>query len=142
MRPQSIIMFERLFLASLALGAVNFVLSYEQAAAVLANDTGARQFGLGSGFLIGMTVVSFAVYLLLWFLVARKASHAAKWTRVVLVTIGVLFAPAALTGPWDRTLVLSLLVHGLEVAALVQLFRPDAKAWLAGKEQSDPTTFD
>jgi hypothetical protein len=142
MRPKSIIMFERLFLGSLVLGALNFVLSYQSAAAEVANDPGAQQLGLGGGFLIGTTVAAFAVYLLLWVLVARQASTPAKWILVVFVALGVLFALPALGGAWNVTLVLSLVVHALEILALVYLFRPDAKAWLGGQEQVDSATRD
>lgn len=137
MRPKSIVMFERLFLASLALAALNFALSYEDAAALIANDAGAQKMGLGGGFLIGVTAVSTAIYLLLWFLVARMASNIAKWILVVFVGLGVLSALPALTGTWNATLVLSLVVYALEVLALVYLFRPDAKAWLGGEKRAD-----
>lgn len=142
MRPQSIVMFERLFLASLALSAVTFVLGYQDALAVIANDAAAQQFGLGAGFLLGVVAVSFAIYLLLWVLIARRASNAAKWILVVLTAFGVLSALPTLTGTLTTTLLLSLAVYALEVAAIVFLFRPDAKAWLGGKEPADPATFD
>ena len=142
MRPKSIVMFERLFLASLVLGLLNFLLSYQDAAALVANDTGAQKLGLGGGFLIGITAVSTVVYLLLWFLVARMASNIAKWVLVVFVGLGVLAALPALAGAWSVALALSLVVYALEVLALVYLFRPDAKAWLAGKDRADPATFD
>jgi hypothetical protein len=137
MRPKSIIMFERLFLASLVLGVLNFALSYEDAAAVIANDAGAQKMGLGGGFLVGVTAVSTVVYLLLWFLAARMASNIAKWILVVFVGLGVLSALPAMTGTWNATLALSLVVYALEVLALVYLFRPDAKAWLRGEAQAD-----
>lgn len=137
MRPKSIIMFERLFLASLVLGALNFALSYEEATALLENDAGARKLGLGSGFLVGITAVSTVVYLLLWFLVARMASNIAKWILVVFVGLGVLSALPATMGTWNVTLVLSLVVYALEVLALVYLFRPEAKAWLRSEAQAD-----
>ena len=140
MRPKSIVMFERLFLGSLVLGALNVLLSYQDAAAQVANDRGAQQLGLGSGFFIGVTAGSFAVYLLLWFLIARQASSVAKWVLTVCVALGVLFALPALTGSWNVTLALSLVIHALEILALVYLFRPDATAWLGGAGQADSAT--
>ena len=142
MRPKSIIMFERLFLGSLVLGALNVLLSYDDAAARVANDPGAQQLGLGSGFFFGITAGSFAVYLLLWFLIARQASTVAKWILTVFVALGVAFALPALTGSWTVTLALSLVIHALEILALVYLFRPDAKAWLSGAGQADSATAD
>lgn len=142
MRPQSIIMFERLFLASLALGVLGLILSYGQIADLATSDPGMQQLGLGSGFLIGVVAVSYAVYLLLWFLIARRASNVAKWILVVFTVLGVLSALPSLTGSWNVTLLLSLAVYALEIAAVVYLFQPDAKAWLGGKGQADATTFD
>lgn len=142
MRPQSIIMFERLFLASLALGAVGFLLSYPRMADLAANDPGMRQLGLGSGFLIGIVIASYAVYLLLWHLIARRASNVAKWILVVFTVAGVIVALPTLTGPWTSTFVLSLVVYALGILAVVYLFRPDAKAWFGGKAQADPAAFD
>lgn len=142
MRPKSILMFERLFLGSLVLGALNVLLSWQDAAAQMADDPGAQQLGLGSGFLLAITVGSFAVYLLLWLLIARQASTVAKWILTVLVALGVAFALPALAGSWNVTLVLSLVVHALEILALVYLFRPDAKAWLDGAEPADSAAAD
>jgi hypothetical protein len=132
-------MFERLFLGSLVLGALNVVLGYGDAADQMANDPGAQQLGLGSGFFVGITVASFVVYLVLWFLIARQASAIAKWILVVFVVLGVVFALPALGGTWGVTLVLSLVIHALELLALVYLFRPDAKAWLGGTSPADST---
>lgn len=142
MRPQSIVMFERLFLASLVLGLINFVMVYQTAAALVESDLGAQRLGLGSGFLVAVTTVVYAVDLLLWFLIARRASVAAKWILVVFTVIGVLSVLPSLAGSWNTTLVLSLVTYALEVLAVVYLFRPDAKAWLAGDGQADPAAFD
>jgi len=142
MRPKSIVMFERLFLASLVLGALGVLLSYQKLTDLAANDPGMRQLGVGSGFLVGVVIASYAVYLLLWYLIARGASNVAKWILVVFTVLGVLFALPGLAGAWDSTSALSLVVYALEILAVVYLFRPDAKEWLAGKGQADPATFD
>ena len=55
MRPQSIVMFERLFLASLALSAAGFVFNYGDVAETLTNDPGVRQLGIGN-FVIGIAI--------------------------------------------------------------------------------------
>lgn len=141
MRPNSIIMFERLFLASLALGLIGFAISYEEATAMVANDPAAMQLGLGSEFLIGATLFGYAIYLLLWFLIARKASNVAKWILVVFTVLGVLAALPSLGGPWGLANLLALAVYVLGVAAVVYLFRQDARAWFKGKGQADPATF-
>jgi hypothetical protein len=143
MRPQSIVMFERLFLASLVLSVLSYFLSYDALVAQIEREPGATQLGLGGGFLIGSMVVGIAIYLLLWFLIARKASSVAKWILVVFVALGLAFSvPAALAGPWDLALILGFVVYGLEVAALVYLFQSDAAAWFRGETPSDPAAFD
>lgn len=142
MRPESIVMFERLFLFSLAVSAVSFVIGYEEAMRVVANDPAMQQFGLGGSFMIGTLAVSFAIYLLLWYLVAHKASNVAKWILIVLVALGVASLPLALSGPLGITALLNLAVYALEVVALVYLFRADAKAWFNGERPSDPAAFD
>ena len=141
MRPPSIIMFERLFLASLALSALSFALSYDSLIEQLAREPGLVELGLGSGFVIGTAVVGYAIYLLLWFLIARKASNVAKWVLVVFLALGLISLLGALAGPWGLTMLIGLAVYALEIAAAVYLFRPDAAAWLKGKA-ADPATFD
>ena len=142
MRPESVVMFERLFLLSLALSAGALVVGYDDMMRAVLSDPSMRQFGFGSGLIIGMIVASFAVYLLLWWLIARRASNVAKWILVVFVALGLASLPAVLTGPMSVLLLLNLAVYALEVAAVVFLFRADAKAWFRGEPQSDATTFD
>jgi hypothetical protein len=142
MRPESIIMFERLFLASLVVSGVSFAIGYEDTMRIAASDPGMRQLGLGAGFIAGTLAVSFAIYLLLWYLIARKASRIAKWVLIVLVAIGVASLPVALAGPLGLTVWLNLAVYALEIAALVFLFRADAIAWFRGERAADPAAFD
>ena len=142
MRPQSIIMFERLFLASLVVSAVSAAIVYDELVNLFANDPGMEQLGLGAGFVTALVGASFAIYLLLWYLIARKASNLAKWILVVFVAIGAATALRALAGPWTLSVALNFAVYALEVAALAFLFRDDAKAWLAGERPADPSTFD
>jgi hypothetical protein len=141
MRPQSILMFERLFLASLAVSAVSFVLGFSR----LAQDPTVQGAGLGTGFILGVAAASYALYLLFWYLVAHRALNWAKWVVVVLVAISLVSLPGALsslTRAFDFQVLLNLAVLALEVAAVGYLFRADAKAWLSGKRPIDPTVFE
>src|SRR5687768_11985291 len=100
MRPDSIIMFERLILASLALSMFNFFVGYEPMMEQLDREPALQQVGFGVGFVIGSLVVGLAIYLLLWFLIARKASNVAKWILVVLTALGLTsFLAAFAIGP-------------------------------------------
>jgi hypothetical protein len=142
MRPDSIVMFERLFLASLAVSMLSFLIGYDEMMAALAREPAMQEIGLGSGFIIGVVGASYAIYLLLWVLIVHKAANFAKWILVVFVAIGFVSVPMTLTGPWNLTALLGLAVYALELAAVVYLFRADAKAWFKGEQSADPATFD
>ena len=142
MRPPSILMFERLFLASLALSVVSFFINYDSMLRDLDSQPGVAELGLGSGFVVGSMAVGLAVYLLLWFFIARKASSVAKWILIVLLALSVISLPALVLAPWDLGVVLALAVYALEVVAAVYLFRDDARAWFKREWNADPATFD
>lgn len=143
MRPQSIVMFERLFLAALAISAISTFIVYDGVARALATDASMQQLGLGSGFLIGLLVASFAIYLLLWYLIAHKAANVAKWILVVLVALGILTSlPGLLQASFDVAMLSGLAALALEVGAVACLFRGDASAWLRGEQAAGPATFD
>ena len=142
MRPPSIVMFDRLFLGSLAVSAIGVVIGWQEMAAQLANEPGVAELGIGSGLIVGMVAVGFAISLLLWFLVAHKASNVAKWILIVLAALSLISLPGMMAGPWDLTAILGIASYVLEIVALGFLFRDDAKAWLRGQRPTDPTTFD
>ena len=145
MRPPSIVMFERLFLASLALSAFNFVVGYDAMIEQVEREPALQQLGLDGGFVTGMFVVGVAIYLLLWFFIARKASTVAKWILVVLSAVGLLsFLASFATGQvtFDQSAMLGAAYYALEVAAVVFLFRADANAWFRNEWKADPATFD
>ena len=142
MRPASIVMFERLFLASLALSVVSFLINYESMVRDLETQPGVAELGFGSGFAIGSMAVGLAIFLLLWFFIARKASSVAKWILVVLLALSVISLPGMLMGQWNLGVVLGLGVYALEIAAAAYLFRADAAAWFRGEPTADPATFD
>ena len=83
MRPPSIVLFDRLFLASLAVSLISLALNYAAIAQQVTGAPGMAELGLGAGFFAGILVVSYAISVLLWFLVAHKASNVAKWILVV-----------------------------------------------------------
>ena len=144
MRPPSIVMFERLFLASLALSVIGFVVSYDAAMEQLAAEPVMESLGLGAGLVIGTMVFVTAIYLLLWFLIAHKASVVAKWILVVFTAIGVasfVTTLAIATIPWDPAALLGVVMYALEIAAVVFLFRDDAKAWFSREWNVDAVTF-
>ena len=142
MRPPSIVMFDRLFLVSLALSVLGLALNFTAISQQVLATPGLADAGIGSGFFIGAVAVSYAISLLLWFFVAHKGSNVAKWILVVLAAISLVSLPGLLAGPWDLTAILNLASYVLQIAALGFLFRADAKAWLRGQLPTDPATFE
>jgi len=144
MPPQSITMFSRLFLGSLALGTVNYALNYENAIGQLQADPAAAQLGTaGAGIMIATFVFSMAISLLLWFFIARRASNAARWILTVFTVIGVLSLPLSIGKLPVPVMLVALAITGLQVAALWFAFRPDAKAWFKhGPKGMDADVFE
>ena len=145
MRPHSIVMFERLFLASLALSLLASILAFDAVVDEMTRDPAVQQMGLGGGFAAGVLAIGLAIYLLLWFLIAHKASNIAKWILVVFVAVGVISLLISVTQAFtaDLPTLLGLVTYALELAAVAFLFRSDAVAWLRGEsETADPATFE
>ena len=147
-RPHSIELFEKSYLASIAVSTIALALGWSTISSRLEGDLGGASASAGSTIIIGSIVVGYVVSLLLWFLIARRASNVAKWILVVLTAIGLfgtlttLFVPSE---PKDLNFALNALATAIGVYAAWLLFRPDAVAWLESRGASgpaDPTTFD
>ena len=144
MRPQSIELFEKVYLGALAISLISVALSWSET--VLEFD--ARLPGNGAAFAAGAMAIGFALSLLLWWLIARRASNPAKWVLVVLTAIGLFMFLSSLflpTVPKDLNFAVSTVTNLLGVYAVWLLFRPDAVAWLDSKGidgPGDPATFD
>ena len=142
MRPPSIVIFERLFLASLVLSVIGFIVSYGAMTEDVEREPALQQLGVGGGFVIGTFMVSVAIYLLLWFFIARKASNIAKWILVVLTGIGVVLSLISFARgrAIDLRAMLDIAYYALAVGAVAFLFRSDAVAWLKGERGAGPAT--
>ena len=135
MRPPSIVWFEKLYLAGVAIGFLNLALNYAEIRerAIALNTSPA-------GSLIG-AVVGLAINGLFWFFIARRASNATKWILVVLTAIGMVGILAMLPllasyGPVYATL--TAVVTVLQLAAVTCLFRRDAAVWLKSGGRHGP----
>ena len=138
LRPVSIVQFERCYLGSIALGFVTLALTWTAQMAMLSRNPATAQLSGGllySSLLTGI-VLGALVALVLWYFAARRASVVAKWIIVVFFAIGVLsllnslskgMVPSGLGG------VLTVANIVLQAVAVYLLFRPDAKAWFAGR---------
>lgn len=144
MRPRSIELFEKVFLVSLAISLTAAILSWNQT--VLQLD--ARAPGSGAALAATAVAISFGLFLLLWWLIARRASNIAKWALVVLTAIGAFFFVSSLVAqatPKSLDAAISALTNLLGVYAAWLLFKPDAVAWLESKGANGPgdsSTFD
>ncbi|HEX8256773.1 MAG TPA: hypothetical protein VF589_04005 [Allosphingosinicella sp.] len=131
MRPKSIILFERVVAASLVLGLLGIFLYWENSAAAI------RQVGLGTGFLAGVMLITFGLYFLLLWLIARRRSRVAAWIYIVLTGLslvtGLIGIPAMLQGQ-PLHIALTVVQYGLNFLSVLLLFRRDSRDWLAGKD--------
>ncbi|HEY0012178.1 MAG TPA: hypothetical protein VGB79_04920, partial [Allosphingosinicella sp.] len=118
MRPQSIVLFERIVLASIGVGLLQALLM-------------ASMLG-GAGLVMTVAVIIYAIYGVLIYFVARQASSTARWIYVVLAGLGLLYGLVGLGQLFEfpaHLLLLTLVQHGLTAASIYLLFRPDAMAW-------------
>jgi hypothetical protein len=134
MRPESIILFEKVFFASLAVGIATTVIGWEEVKAMLA-DPSIQAAGIGGGAVALSLALGIVLPLVLWYFIARRASNVAKWIFVVLTALGLFGLLAALADPSAAKglqTMASAVSTGLQVAAAWLLFRPDARKWLEG----------
>ena len=135
MRHDSIRKFDMLWLGALALGVVQFVLSYGALKTEIETqmaDSG-MSAGAGDAALIGGFVFGMVISLALWFLVSRLRLEFVKWILILLFAWGLINLPAAFAAGFALMGVLSIVAVVMQAAALYFLFRPDAKAWFAAK---------
>lgn len=129
-RPPSIVRFEQFYLAALVLGIVNVALLWHVTAAMIAAQPALA--AVASWYQPAATLVGIGIPLLLWYLVARRASVVAKW--IVVLWAGLMVA-SLVFGLLAGNLVvgvpglLGIVVILLRVAAAWMLFRPDARSW-------------
>lgn len=149
-------MFERLYLASLALVIVQQVVGYFVARDLLGAMPGMsadsemqafRGLMLGAG-VIGGLLFAVGIPLLLWWLAARRRQEVAKWLLLVVSILSVLnllgslvmlslgFAPtmaANLTALQGIAVAIDGAAELLGIAALWFLFQPDATHWFRSR---------
>ncbi|MGW8188710.1 hypothetical protein [Sphingomonas hankookensis] len=135
MRPSSIVRFDRLYLASIAVGLIGNILEWPLTMARLAENPDTAALGSTAAVAAGgMIAIGVVIALLLWFFIARRGSNVAKWILVVFTVfaIGSLvlgFTTGAVI--LDAGGIVRLVAVALQTAAVAFLFRPDAAAWFA-----------
>jgi antibiotic biosynthesis monooxygenase (ABM) superfamily enzyme len=129
-RPKSIIWFERTYLAALLLGAAATAMTWT-------SDMGSQHVVqvermLGQRFFPVVVVFGYSILGLLWFFTARGRSNSARWTMTVIIGLSVISYIFSLFGAGhfgSAASFVSLASVLLAVAAVVFLFRPDARTW-------------
>lgn len=120
MRPASIVWFERLFLVTLAIGAVNATLQLEALTAVASLAVVAL-----------IQLVTFGVTLLLVLLISRRRS---KIAAIILAAAFLVGLPTAIgllqSNAAPQVLAATIVQLVLQIVALGLLLRPESRAWL------------
>jgi hypothetical protein len=145
-RPRSILIFERFYLASLACVLLQQVAGLYMASSLFSGLPRSSELGAGvfSGIIAGSMVVgllfSIGLPLLFMWLASRRRSEVGKWALIVISALSILFflfslfALLSFPMPGFRTLqTVTLLIdgvaEGLGVVALWHLCRPEATEW-------------
>lgn len=147
MRPRSITIFHRLLIAVMVISLVQTAISWTSSQDILQADPATRMFG-SWWFLIGVSLISYGIYALIWFRIVARASNAARWIFTVLTVLSVVSVPLNLANAVSGlisplTAILMLASALVQLAALVCLFLPDARRWFANKGvMADPLVFE
>ncbi|WP_271079005.1 hypothetical protein [Aurantiacibacter sp. MUD61] len=134
MRPDAIRKFDLFFLASVAMGLASGLLNFDAQVAALAQAW--TQVGLqdqAESFIIGITIVGFAVNMLLWYLASRKRQGWVKWVLAAFVAFSAVSIVSALASDMGSLSLTGAIALLLKAIATVFLFMPDAKAWFSGQ---------
>jgi hypothetical protein len=120
MRPATIVNFERLIFATLALGLVQTWLGW---------DSLVRLSSVGQ--LVMTDVFTFGLVILLTLLVSRRRSKVAMWISIVLFVLGLPFvALLAAKGLMVGSTLISIAQTLGQLVAYGLLFTPSARRWL------------
>ena len=129
-RPKSIEWFERFYLASVLVGAVDSAMTWAQTAGSV--EAARAQAMFGPWFLPLAFVFIYTLWLLLWYFTARAGSAIAKWAVVVFYVFALIgFASTIVVGALEFSASLALSVGSLVLTGISVwfLFRPDSKGW-------------
>lgn len=138
MRPASIVQFERLFLAALALDAIVGALTWNADVAAAAKAY-PQLAGIVPVLVPCIMLGAIAIGVALWYFTARRGSVAAKWivagwfvVSTVLLALSVLSLVRG--GPFATPMVVGWAAYLLRAWSVSYLFQPDAEAWFASTQ--------
>lgn len=139
MRPQAIIWFERLYVASFVLGLLSTWQNWAVRERMLARSADTVDLAWLAPLSSALGV---AIAVTLWYLVVRRGNTVAKWIVAILALWSVLllafvaFGLASARGA-PLPLAIGAVQNILYIAAAAMLFRPDARAWFGELFASD-----
>ncbi|VVT02861.1 hypothetical protein [Erythrobacter sp. EC-HK427] len=142
MRPESLRKFDLFYIAAIGIGVASGLLNYDTQVRMLESQL-APSGMQGSAEVAALTSVgvAFLFNLILWFLASRMRVGLAKWLIVALVAFSLLMLVVGLTssvgiaGMRASVSITGLITVLLKAIAVSFLFRPDAKAWFAGRAE-------
>jgi NADH:ubiquinone oxidoreductase subunit K len=127
MRPKTILWFETLYLGSLAIAVVKIAVEWRETRAALPTH-----------FILAVLAFSLILTTALVLLVSRRRSRVAKWVMAVLYALGLTaYLPIFRTGVDSAGTAADIGLGVMQVAALVLLFSPSARAWLSAEREAD-----
>ena len=130
MRPKSIVLFERVLLAALAIDLVNNLMNWSMISERLTDSW----IPPSSVMVLGVALLPVIVGLIFWYFITRRRSRVAKWLMTLFVAIGVMGFVMTLMQAGDEALsplvILAGISEAMKVFAVSRLFTREAKEWL------------
>ena len=129
-KPKSITLFNQFNLAASMVGIAN-IFSHYALLRNLAISKGTSPAGPILGVLL--LIISYVIF---WLFIYRRGSNIAKWIFVAVTVISVAMIPFKLHGVVAIGMayaIIDAIAFTLQIAAMIMLFRRDAKVWLAQK---------
>ncbi|GAB5480510.1 MAG: hypothetical protein Pars92KO_02670 [Parasphingorhabdus sp.] len=131
LRPQSILWFERLFLASVLSATVDLYVHWDDYALDAEFDAETRLIVVVV-IMLG-TVVSYAVQISLWYFVAHRASNIARWILVVITVLSLLGIAIYFEGYSSTEKFFVVATQSLAVLAVLCMFIGGSPEWFRTK---------
>jgi hypothetical protein len=131
MRPASIVQFERLYLAALALNFIGELLNWGAVSAALRSSPELAELGPIVP-ILGLAIV-YSAMIALWYFAARRRSVVAKWLLAIWFVVSTCLMALGLFRGIDLGVValLGWAAYLLRAWAVSYLFKPDADEWFA-----------
>jgi hypothetical protein len=120
MRPKSIVYFEALYLASLAIGLVQSYLGWDELAGIAS-----------PAFILSVQLFTFGLIIALTLFVSRRRIKVALWILLALFVVGLpLFLQQVASGSLAGSGWIAGLQFAMQLVAMGLAFTPSARSWL------------